>query len=173
MTAESLIDVKKILELALYECRACVGNMPHPPILTNTIERIEQAIAVMGDGSARKDEALKIANKMAGVFEKSKGRQSSEIRDNVADELRKVINDGCTHPQAVEGKVFAAMQAIRPYLRTTEPVSVKSSLEELGKIVESKSWIVNTSSWGDCPRVRNGKDVAKAVLDAAGVPYGD
>jgi hypothetical protein len=44
-------DAQRILDLALFEARACVGNTPHPPIFVNTIERIEQAIAALNNTS--------------------------------------------------------------------------------------------------------------------------
>jgi len=101
----------------------------------------------------------------------------SREEDTLFDIMYAAMAGAARTPLSLVDVADAGLQALKPYLRTTEPVSV--SLEKCARAVWPKLYSTGNydmavmdgapSPGHDCIRRCNG--IAKAVLDAAGVPH--
>lgn len=125
------------------------------------VSDLEAAIAAMGDVRKDADSAIteisvvddeEIMMTMMGV------RIGSDELDDLHISLRTAQR---------------LLNVLRPYLRTTEPEPV--SLEAYAQVAASVAVGGNPTPWEDCAegwRIKQ-REIAKAVLDAAGVKYVD
>jgi hypothetical protein len=153
------------------------GSATIAPVSDETVQPITAAsasffgITHIGDASARKDGAVGVsAATKSEISDTSPTNQVSEISvvgfgtevhtdigEKLAEFFEAIQADPDNEPNLIDlqDNIF---KAIRPYLRTTEPVSLEDVLE---KLPHSTAWRghVNSREW------------CKAVLEAAEVPY--
>lgn len=191
---ESLIGKIETLKSRIYYVDGKPNLAPYTNQINSTVDRaiaiIREHEANMGDAAIGND--AEDAGKTVGsdsqhvhtspskcvcAMKHSGECQSSEISD--VETISKILRDEfqvCnTEPTYSyhEGAEYLIKQ-LRPYLRTMEPVSV--SLEKCAKVVRATSCIIGNDY---CERLCEmnpcacASNYAKAVLDAAGVPYVD
>lgn len=132
-------------------------------------EVAEAAVKAMGDASTRKDEGCigttALEANSANVATTPLNCPSEISAVELIMEHLPSFGVGINNPNDIGNALYAKAiadgiyEAIRPYLRTTEPVSV--SLEECTERVR----------WFNVCGLSQSELIAKAVLDAAGVKY--
>lgn len=94
------------------------------------IARAEAAIAAMGDASTRKDEGVCTSTLPVPESRITSSANSCEMVDNPLVEIMlEVYNKKENLYNAPHEDITAMLEAIRPYLRTTEPDSGETSSE--------------------------------------------
>lgn len=132
----------------------------YPSVLQNEIKRMKESIAIMENALSRKDETY-----LCGWGERCTCGPASICPTCAKNEISIVAQGIKNHVTTLyledsEKLSDAIMEYVKPYLRTTTPVSV--SLQKCRSAA-----LCSVQSEGSATAI------AKAVLDAAGVPYVD